>query len=63
MKTYHRVISRYFYGGKIAAHIETVRASGKPESEGYEMLGCDVYIDYFDSEAEASAFIAQNKTA
>lgn len=52
-KTFWRVCRKYFYDGRVAVSVYTVKAAEKPESTAVEGETFDEYNDYFDTRLEA----------
>lgn len=63
MKTFYRVTSTFDDRGRARSHIDTVRASRKPDSTFFNGPRFDVYEDYFDTEEEAKEFHSETKYA
>lgn len=57
MKTFYCVQSRFFDDGKIKAICYPVAGEEKPKNEYHSMARSDVYCDYFDTPAEAQAYL------
>lgn len=53
MKTYYKVVSRFYDNGKTSADISTIKAEEKPENGYAEHRTYDEYTDYFETMAEA----------
>lgn len=64
MKTYFCVVSSYYDDGRTVANvIDRKEANEKPASDYKAGRRCDSYFDWFDSEAEAVAFVEQCRKA
>ena len=64
MKTYYCVTTSVYDDGHITAAItDTKQAEEKPQSHSRETRKCDIYTDWFESEADANAFIKEAQNA
>lgn len=64
MKTYYCATTSFDDRGRVTAALTNIiEAEEKPENEFRETHRKDIYIDWFESEEEANAFIEQAKSA
>lgn len=57
IKTYYKVIIRYYDNGKVdVSEVEEFESPKKPENYFEQTPLCDVYVDYFDNYKEAQTF-------
>lgn len=64
MKTYYCVTTSVYDDGHITAAITgTKQSEKKPQSHSKETSKCDIYTDWFESEADANAFIREAQNA
>jgi len=64
MATYYCVTTSFNDRGRVTAGLTNIiEAEEKPENKFRETRRKDIYIDWFESEEEANAFIEQAKSA
>lgn len=61
MKTFYKVLTRIGERRSTIFYAGTVEANTKPQNTFTEFLTEDVYEDYFDTESEALAFVAEQR--
>lgn len=57
------VNTKFFDSGRVKVNVYPVFAEEKPEGGSQENKTCDEYIDYFDTQEEASAWAEQARNA
>jgi hypothetical protein len=62
-KTYYCVMSEFYDDGRVIAAIISRECEEKPKSTFRSLPRMDAYHDWFDTEAEAAAFLAEAKAA
>jgi hypothetical protein len=60
-KTFYCVMSEFYDNGTIKAAIISQECEEKPKSSFRRSQGLDAYRDWFDSQKEAEAFLAETK--
>jgi hypothetical protein len=63
MKTYYCVMSEFYDDGRVKAAMISRVCEEKPQSTYKHLPRMDAYHDWFDTEAEAVAFLAEAKAA
>jgi hypothetical protein len=63
MKTYYCVMTEFYDDGTVNAAMVSRVCKEKPKNSYRELPIMDAYNDWFDTEAEAVAFLAEAKTA
>lgn len=63
VKTFWAVSRKYFDSGAVKVNLYPVKDKTKPESGKVENNICDHYVDYFDTQEEASAWTKKAEQA
>jgi hypothetical protein len=63
MKTFYCVMTEFFDDGRVNAGMITRACKEKPKDSYRHLPRMDAYNDWFDTEAEAAAFLAEAKAA
>lgn len=64
MKTYYCVRTTFDDRGRVtAAIVDILEADSKPESSKEETPAVDIYLDWFDTQEDAEAFLEEAKEA
>lgn len=62
MKTFYKVVTKFYNSGKVTASIHEVLAEIKPASYFCDNNNCDEYHDYFNTQEEAVKFYKEALT-
>jgi hypothetical protein len=63
MKTYYCVMSEFYDGGTVKAAMKSRACKEKPKNSYRQLPRMDAYNDWFDTEDEALAFLAETREA